>query len=96
MVRRKASAARRRVRWLTGEEEQAWRAVASVMHKLGWALECQLEVLVLGGLPILEPIADYGPFVMNSREEINQAIEDYRAGRLGVNPADQLTPSNYA
>ena len=31
------------MRWLTSEEEQTWRAVASVMHKLGWALECQLE-----------------------------------------------------
>jgi DNA-binding MarR family transcriptional regulator len=31
------------VRWLTGSEEAAWRAVASVMHKLRWALECQLE-----------------------------------------------------
>jgi DNA-binding MarR family transcriptional regulator len=31
------------VRWLTGAEEAAWRAVASVMHKLRWALECQLE-----------------------------------------------------
>jgi DNA-binding MarR family transcriptional regulator len=31
------------VRWLTGEEEQAWRALASMMHKLGWALECQLK-----------------------------------------------------
>src|ERR1700694_3169188 len=43
MARRKASAARRRVRWLTGDEEQAWRAVGATMHKLGWALECQLE-----------------------------------------------------
>jgi DNA-binding MarR family transcriptional regulator len=43
MARRKASAVRRPVRWLTGDEEQAWRAVASVMQKLGWALECQLE-----------------------------------------------------
>jgi DNA-binding MarR family transcriptional regulator len=42
MARRRASAAARQVRWLTGEEEQAWRAVASVMHNLGWALECQL------------------------------------------------------
>jgi DNA-binding MarR family transcriptional regulator len=31
------------VRWLTGAEEGAWRAIASLMHKLGWALECQLE-----------------------------------------------------
>ena len=43
-----------------------------------------LEVLLLGGLPIREPIAHYGPFVMNTREEILQAIEDYQAGRLGT------------
>src|SRR6202790_5697788 len=43
MARTKASTTRRRVRWLTGEEEQAWRAVGAMMHKLGWALECQLE-----------------------------------------------------
>ncbi|KWX10201.1 pirin, partial [Carbonactinospora thermoautotrophica] len=44
------------------------------------------EVLVLGGLPIREPIARYGPFVMNTRAEIIQAIEDYQAGRMGVIP----------
>jgi DNA-binding MarR family transcriptional regulator len=43
MARTKASAAARQARWLTSEEEQAWRAVASMMHKLRWALECQLE-----------------------------------------------------
>jgi DNA-binding MarR family transcriptional regulator len=31
------------VRWLTADEERGWRGVASVIHKLGWALECQLE-----------------------------------------------------
>ena len=51
-----------------------------------------LEVLVLGGLPIRAPIEHYGPFVMNTRQEIIQAIEDYRAGRLGTVPADQLAP----
>jgi len=55
-----------------------------------------MEVLVLGGLPIREPIAHYGPFVMNTREEILEAIEDYQAGRLGIVPADQLAPRNYA
>ncbi len=46
----------------------------------------RLEVLLLGGRPIREMIAFYGPFVMNTREEIIQAIADYRAGRMGVIP----------
>jgi quercetin 2,3-dioxygenase len=55
-----------------------------------------LDVLLLGGLPIREPIAHYGPFVMNTREEIIQTIEDYQAGRLGIIPADQSEPRNFA
>jgi redox-sensitive bicupin YhaK (pirin superfamily) len=55
-----------------------------------------LDVLLLGGLPIREPIAHYGPFVMNTREQIVQAIEDYQAGRLGTVPADQLAPRHFA
>ena len=46
-----------------------------------------LEVLLLGGQPIREPIAFYGPFVMNTREEITQAVADYRSGRMGAIPA---------
>ena len=46
-----------------------------------------LEVLFLGGLPIREPVAAYGPFVMNTRAEILTALEDYQAGRLGTIPA---------
>jgi len=42
-----------------------------------------LEVLLLGGLPIREPIAWAGPFVMNTRSELVQAFEDHSAGRLG-------------
>ncbi len=45
-----------------------------------------LEVLLLGGQPISEPIAHYGPFVMNTREEILQAVADYQAGRMGTIP----------
>ena len=39
--------------------------------------------IVVAGKPLREPIAQYGPFVMNTREELMQAVEDYRAGRMG-------------
>jgi redox-sensitive bicupin YhaK (pirin superfamily) len=42
-----------------------------------------LEVLLIAGSPLHEPVARYGPFVMNTREEIYQAIEDYRMGKMG-------------
>jgi hypothetical protein len=58
--------------------------------------QAEMDVLLLGGLPIRAPIVHYGPFVMNTREEILQAIEDYQAGRLGTIPADQLVPRNFA
>jgi len=49
-----------------------------------------LDVVILGGRPIREPVYAYGPFVMNTREEVAQAFEDYQAGRLGTIPADHI------
>jgi len=43
-----------------------------------------LEVLLIAGVPLNEPVARYGPFVMNTEREIRQAIEDYQLGRMGV------------
>ncbi len=40
--------------------------------------------LLLAARPLREPVVQYGPFVMNTREEIEQAVEDYRSGRLAA------------
>lgn len=45
--------------------------------------QATLDILLIGGVPLREPIARYGPFVMNTEAEIHQAFEDYRLGRMG-------------
>ena len=51
-----------------------------------------LEVVVLGGRPLGEPVAWYGPFVMNTQAELATAVDDFRAGRFGVVPPGALMP----
>ncbi len=51
-----------------------------------------LEVLLLGGRPIREPVVQYGPFVMNSKSELVQAMEDFNAGKFGAIPPNALMP----
>jgi redox-sensitive bicupin YhaK (pirin superfamily) len=49
-----------------------------------------LEVLILGGRPIGEPVAHYGPFVMNTRAELAEAFEDFQKGRMGTIPTSHM------
>ena len=72
----------------------SWRSSARAMRSRSAAADAEqesrspnLDVLILGGRPIREPVAWMGPFVMNTREEVMQAVADYQAGRLGTIPA---------
>jgi hypothetical protein len=51
-----------------------------------------MELLLLGGKPIRDPVVHYGPFVMNSKSEVIQALEDYESGRFGAIPPNALMP----
>jgi redox-sensitive bicupin YhaK (pirin superfamily) len=51
-----------------------------------------LEVFLLGGVPLRQPVFAYGPFVMSTKQEIIEAFEDYQAGRLGRVPAGAIQP----
>lgn len=51
-----------------------------------------LEMFIIGGVPLREPVVQYGPFVMNTRDEIMQAYEDFQTGRFGQIPMHALQP----
>ena len=54
------------------------------------AAEADSTLLLLSGEPIHEPVASYGPFVMNNSQELSQAIQDYEQGKMGTLAADIL------
>ncbi|MEQ9447805.1 MAG: pirin family protein, partial [Rhodospirillaceae bacterium] len=70
---------------INGDETASAAELAIFEHEgetIALAAKEDSTLLVMAGEPIDEPIAGYGPFVMNTREEINQAMEDFRAGRF--------------
>jgi quercetin 2,3-dioxygenase len=84
-----------------GEDRKALAHRAAGVLSLGEALRLEAgvkgaRVLVLAGRPIGEPVVQYGPFVMNSREEIEQAIADYQAGEFARGPVERLKAPAHA
>jgi redox-sensitive bicupin YhaK (pirin superfamily) len=72
---------------INGTDKLSGEALIAPLSEEGDAVtleaKADTQLLVLSGEPIAEPVASYGPFVMNTREELAQAVEDYRAGRMG-------------
>jgi quercetin 2,3-dioxygenase len=72
----------------------AGNAITVTAAKIQESRSPNLDVIILGGRPIREPVAWMGPFVMNTREEVMQAVVDYQAGRLGSIPAVHNAPTS--
>lgn len=72
---------------LNGSTPVQGEAQLAVLSGTGDLIEIEATadtvLLILGGDPINEPVASYGPFVMNTQDELRQAIDDYRAGKMG-------------
>jgi len=54
-----------------------------------------IQFLVLAGVPLNEPVVQYGPFVMNTDEQIQQAISDYRTGKFVQHKADMKSKTSH-
>lgn len=72
---------------LNGADELRGEALIAPLTEEGDSVtleaKADTQLLILSGEPINEPVASYGPFVMNTQEELKQAVADYRAGRMG-------------
>jgi quercetin 2,3-dioxygenase len=72
---------------LNGDTYLEEDALIAVLDRNGETVDIQVTedatLLVLSGEPIKEPVVSYGPFVMNTREELSQAVKDYREGKMG-------------
>jgi quercetin 2,3-dioxygenase len=72
---------------LNSSESLAGEAEIALLSNAGERVAVEAKedttLLVLSGEPIHEPVVNYGPFVMNTSEELMQAVEDYRAGKMG-------------
>jgi redox-sensitive bicupin YhaK (pirin superfamily) len=72
---------------LVNGKEVVREAQMALLDRAGEDLQIEANsdatLLLLSGEPIDEPIVGHGPFVMNSREEIMQAMKDFNAGRFG-------------
>jgi Pirin C-terminal cupin domain len=73
--------------WFLGLDPLEGEAKIALLDASGESIQFEAkqdsQLLVLNGEAIHEPVASYGPFVMNTREELAQAVEDYRAGKTG-------------
>jgi quercetin 2,3-dioxygenase len=70
-----------------GGEQQAGEGELGIFHRAGMGIAVKADkdstLLVMAGEPIAEPVVGMGPFVMNSREQIVQAFQDFQSGRMG-------------
>jgi redox-sensitive bicupin YhaK (pirin superfamily) len=71
---------------------QGQLAVLGPGDRITVSADSRLDVLLLGGKPIREPVFQYGPFVMNTKMEVIEALEDYNKGKFGEIPPDALMP----